>query len=402
MTERITGDWLDTPATARVMAALDAARPGATRFVGGCVRNALLGRPVDDIDLATQLHPDQTLQALKVAGLRAIPTGIDHGTITAVADGQAFEITSLRKDVETDGRRAVVAFTEDWQDDAQRRDFRLNAIYADRDGQLFTPIEGSLEDARTGRIVFIGEAEARIREDYLRILRFFRFNAWYGQAVDPVGLRACQQAAGRLNVHVAAERRWVELTKLLSAPDPAPILSTLDQAGFVEILFGPGARNRLGALMDLEQAAGLMPDPVRRLMALLPQTPAAVAWVRQAYKPSNAVVDRLQARLQVDMTQASGWTGADWRAALYTHAPQAVTDASLGLALQQADAGVLIRALAAAGGWTRPKLPVSGGDLLDRGLSGPVLGETLRMLEQHWIESDFTLSRQALLERLDA
>ena len=177
--QTIAPDWLNTPETRAVMAALEAARMGGARFVGGCVRNTLMGQPVDDIDIATQLKPDETLKALEAAGIRAEPTGLEHGTITAIINGEPFEITSLRRDVETDGRRAVVAFTEDWAEDAQRRDFRFNAIYADRDGRLYDPTGGGLDDAAAGRVIFIGDPDQRLREDYLRILRFFRFNAWY-------------------------------------------------------------------------------------------------------------------------------------------------------------------------------------------------------------------------------
>ena len=186
--KRLNADWLNAPATRQVIDALEAERAGCARFVGGCVRNSIMGRPVDDIDIATQLSPDQTLAALNTANIRAIPTGIEHGTVTAVIDGEPFEITSLRRDVETDGRRAVVAFTEDWAEDAMRRDFRLNALYAAPDGEIFDPVGGGYEDALAGRVIFIGDADERLREDYLRILRFFRFNAWYGAGMDADGV----------------------------------------------------------------------------------------------------------------------------------------------------------------------------------------------------------------------
>ena len=174
--------WMKTPQVVAVMDALEARGfTGCARFVGGCVRNSLLNRPIEDIDIATTLTPDQVTEALQEAGIRAVPTGVEHGTITAVADSQPFEITTLRRDVSTDGRRAVVAFTQDWTEDAQRRDFTLNAVYADRDGTLFDPTGRGIEDGKAGRIVFVGDAMTRIREDYLRILRFFRFQAWYGK-----------------------------------------------------------------------------------------------------------------------------------------------------------------------------------------------------------------------------
>ena len=181
-------DWLADPALHRVFEALD----GQARVVGGCVRNALMGFPIDDVDVATPLTPDAVTERLKAAGLKAVPTGIEHGTITAVADRRPFEITTLRRDVTTDGRNATVAFTDDWSEDAGRRDFRLNALYADLDGTIFDPPGQGIADAEAGRIVFVGDPETRIREDYLRILRFFRFFAWYGRGEpDAAGLRAC-------------------------------------------------------------------------------------------------------------------------------------------------------------------------------------------------------------------
>jgi len=192
-------DWMTAPATRKVMAALKAAGQGESRFVGGAIRNALLGQPVADIDIATQLDPDQVIAAARVAGLKPVPTGKAHGTITIVCDGKPFEVTSLRRDVATDGRRAVVAFTQDWAEDARRRDFRLNALYADTDGVIHDPT-GGLDDVAARRFVFVGNAEARIREDYLRILRLFRFEAWYGGgSPDPEALAAVRNHAEGLN-----------------------------------------------------------------------------------------------------------------------------------------------------------------------------------------------------------
>src|SRR5690606_24771193 len=199
--------WLDAAATRRVMAALEAAGgPGCARFVGGCVRNALIGQPVDDVDIATTLRPEQTEQAIRAAGLKAVPTGVAHGTVTAIAERRPFEITTLRRDVSTDGRNATVAFTDDWAEDAARRDFRLNALYADADGRVFDPTGHGVEDARAGRIVFVGEPETRIREDFLRVLRFFRFHAWYGKGEpDAAGLAACRALASGMS-RLSAER----------------------------------------------------------------------------------------------------------------------------------------------------------------------------------------------------
>ena len=223
MTAILGAEWLKLPETRAVMEALEAAGGAdCARFVGGCVRNSLMGQSVDDIDIATRLQPSATMAALKARGLRAIPTGVDHGTVTAVAGGRPFEITTLRRDVETDGRRAVVAFTEDWAEDAARRDFRLNALYAGAAGCVFDPTGGGLSDAAQGRIIFVGDPEARIREDYLRILRFFRFFAWYGTgAPDAAGLAACERLSAGVE-RLSAERMSKELLKLLSACDPTP------------------------------------------------------------------------------------------------------------------------------------------------------------------------------------
>ncbi|HRX75594.1 MAG TPA: CCA tRNA nucleotidyltransferase, partial [Hyphomonas sp.] len=212
------------------MAALEAARPGGSRFVGGCVRNTLRGIPADDIDIATQILPEDVIRALDAAGIRSVPTGLDHGTITAVVSGAPFEITTLRRDVETDGRRAVVAFTDRWEEDAERRDFRLNAIYAGPDGTLHQVVPGSVDDALAGRVIFIGDADQRLREDYLRILRFFRFNAWYGAGVDADGLAACKRQKEGL-AKIARERIWKELKRLLQAPDPSEAMLAMEEGG---------------------------------------------------------------------------------------------------------------------------------------------------------------------------
>ncbi|MDA8708744.1 CCA tRNA nucleotidyltransferase [Hellea sp.] len=204
-----------------VAAIFEALPKDSTRYVGGCVRNALMGIDVGDIDLATKLEPKAVAKALEAAKIKYVPTGIDHGTLTAVIGGKPFEITSLRKDVETDGRRAVVAFTQDWAEDAQRRDLTMNALYADRDGKVFDPTGQGMEDLNAMKFRFVGEAEARVKEDYLRILRFFRFLAWYGGEgkVDGAALKACRENRKGLK-KLSAERVWSELKKLLSAPDP--------------------------------------------------------------------------------------------------------------------------------------------------------------------------------------
>src|SRR6478672_10767184 len=233
MTGRLTDQpWLTASSTRAVMAALEAAGgPGCARFVGGCVRNALIGAPVDDIDIATTLKPEETDKAIRAAGLKAVPTGIAHGTVTAVTERTPFEITTLRRDVSTDGRNATVAFTDDWAEDAARRDFRLNALYADASGEVFDPTGHGVSDAAEGRIVFVGEARTRIREDYLRILRFFRFYAWYGRGEpDAEAMAACAALAEGMT-RLSAERVSKEMLKLLAAPDPRRAVAAMREAG---------------------------------------------------------------------------------------------------------------------------------------------------------------------------
>lgn len=258
--------WLTASATRAVMAALEAAGgPDCARFVGGCVRNALIGAPVADIDIATTLKPEETDRAIRAAGLKAVPTGIAHGTVTAVSERQPFEITTLRRDVSTDGRNATVAFTDDWAEDAARRDFRLNALYADGEGRVFDPTGEGVADAAAGRIVFVGEPETRIREDYLRILRFFRFFAWYGRGEpDRAALAACRALASGMT-RLSAERVSKELMTLLAAPDPRVAMAAMAEAGVLAQIL-PEAE--MGPLFD--GAVKTSVDPVIRLMTLMP------------------------------------------------------------------------------------------------------------------------------------
>ncbi len=264
--------WMTAAPVRAVLDALEArGGRGCARFVGGCVRNALIDRHIDDIDIATVLTPDEVAAALEAKGLKAAPTGVEHGTITGVADGQPFEITTLRRDVSTDGRRAVVAFTTDWRDDALRRDFRLNALYADPDGRVFDPTGHGLADLRAGRIVFVGDPMVRIREDYLRILRFFRFQAWFGRGEpDPAGLAACRALKGMLAGR-SAERTQKELIKLLAADDPRASLALMESTGVLEAIL-PFVKDlsRLNGMVRLQKLMDEN-DPELRLAAMIPQ-----------------------------------------------------------------------------------------------------------------------------------
>ncbi|NQY13709.1 MAG: CCA tRNA nucleotidyltransferase [Henriciella sp.] len=393
--EQLTADWLTAPSTRRVIEALEANRPGCVRFVGGCVRNAIMGRAVDDIDIATQLTPEQTLKALEAAKVKAVPTGIEHGTVTAIVEGEPFEITSLRRDVETDGRRAVVAFTEDWAEDAQRRDFRLNAIYAAPNGEIFDPVGGGYADALAGRVIFIGDADARLREDYLRILRFFRFNAWYGAGMDETGLAACQRQRDGL-AQIARERIWKELKKLLAAPAPRIAVQAMGESGVLDAVLPE--HHGVTVLHDLElteQLVGSQPDALLRLMALLPRSALAVQQTQAALRLSNEEAGRLTMWAADNLPEPIGMKSKDLRATLYWHGKQAVVDRAML-------AGVDIRdLLAAVRAWQRPDFPIGGEDALAAGLTGQAIGQALSRVAKAWIESDFYLEREALLAMLN-
>jgi poly(A) polymerase len=377
--------WLSAAATAAVMDALAAAGgAGCARFVGGCIRNTLTGHPVDDIDIATILTPDTVIAALAAAGLKSVPTGVEHGTVTAIAKGKPFEITTLRRDVETDGRRAVVAFTDDWSEDAQRRDFRLNALYADAAGRLFDPTGEGVADARAGRIVFVGDARTRVREDYLRILRFFRFFAWYGEgAPDPTAVAACANLKSGL-AGLAAERVTKELLKTLAAPDPRGSVALMRDTGVLTAIL-PGADD----LSVFEALAGLSDDPVLRLAAFAPDAASVL-------RLSNAQRDRLAA---ATAEQVAPMDASAARRLLYAVGTQTFDDrVRLAWARQGGDWS---ETLGAADGWSRPVLPVNGADAAAAGLTpGPAMGAALRAIEAWWIEEDFRPDRDAVLAKL--
>ncbi|WP_300376215.1 CCA tRNA nucleotidyltransferase [Henriciella sp.] len=396
MTSLADQDWLTDAKTAAVMAALEAEKPGSARFVGGCVRNAIMGVPVDDIDIATQLAPETVVSALEKAGIKAVPTGIEHGTITAVIDKTPFEITTLRRDVETDGRRAVVAFTEDWAEDAARRDFRLNAIYADAGGNLYDPTGGGIEDARSQRVIFIGDPDTRLKEDYLRILRFFRFYAWYGTAIDAEGLAACARQKDGLK-QIAVERIWKELHKLLSAREPVEAVNAMAETGVLALLLPEAeATDGLHDLRVTETLCGVAPDPMLRLMALIHRSANSVMAVSKRLRLSNAESDRLTRWAADNLSGVTGLNGRELRLALYWHGKQAVVDRAM---LSGRNVRDLLYAVLA---WKRPEFPVGGEDALAAGLEGPEIGKALRALEEWWMEQDFQPDREELLARLTA
>ena len=378
--------WLTAPETRRVLDALEAAGgSGCVQFVGGCVRNALLGAPVDDLDLATPLRPEATMAALRAAGLKVVPTGIDHGTVTAVSGGIPYEITTLRRDVETDGRRAVVAFTEDWAEDAARRDFTLNALYADGEGRVFDPMGQGLSDLEARRIVFVGDAETRIREDYLRILRFFRFHAWYGRGEpDADGLAASAElrdGIGRLSV----ERTFKELIKLLAAPNPRPAVRAMAETGVLGVALPEAG----GDLRTFERMVGRVDDPALRLSALLPEDAGIAEGAARRLRAPNALIARLgrAAGAQADAaTDERAMRALAWREGV-----EAATDQARRAEVEgRIEAATAVRLIAAAESWERPRLPVGGHDATKAGAEpGPQVGRVLKMFEEGWIADDF-------------
>jgi poly(A) polymerase len=400
--------WMTLPATVAVMAALEAeGGAGCARFVGGCVRNSLLGEKVDDIDIATVLTPDQVIAALGKAKLKAVPTGVEHGTVTAISGGAPYEITTLRRDVETDGRRAVVAFTQDWAEDAQRRDFRLNAIYAEADGTLHDPTGGGLEDVGAGRIVFVGDAETRIREDALRILRFFRFQAWYGKG-EPHGesLAACERMKLLLG-GLSAERVSTELLKLLAAYDPRPVVRLMAQTGVLSQLL-PNARGleRFERLVTIETEMLFTDDALLRLAALLPDDAEAAAATAQGLRLSNAQRERLVAVLRPEPKLVSWMSPREARRLIYRLGVEPFTDRVMlsWAASDRKAATTQWRALLPmAQGWPVPTLPLTGDEVVAAGVPrGPLVGEVMREVEAWWVENDFIEDKLSIVERLKA
>jgi poly(A) polymerase len=390
--------WMIAPETRAVMAALTA-DGGAARFVGGAVRNALLGAPVTDVDIATPLTPDDVTARLQNAGLGAVPTGLAHGTVTAVAGGKPFEITTLRRDVSTDGRRATVAFTTDWKEDAARRDFTMNALYADAAGQVFDYF-GGLDDLRARRVRFVGDPATRIREDYLRILRLFRFHAWYGKGeLDADALAAAIAQRNGLKT-LSGERVQKEMLRLLEADDPLPALSVMAKGGILaEILSGEA---QLARLRNLIAIGGT--DAVLRLAALLPGN-ADAAQIASALKLSNADRERMIDAEAKDARIDAGLSPEGARRLLYRLGSGCFRDSVLlnWASSNAAPNDARWRALLTASEqWTKPEFPLTGKDAMAAGIEeGPKIGVLLRDLEAYWVDADFKPGRTALLAKLN-
>lgn len=349
--------------------------PGEARYVGGAVRDTLLGLPVKDIDMATPLRPEAVLARLAEAGIRAVPTGIEHGTVTAVLAGGPVEITTLREDVSTDGRRATVAFAREWQADAARRDFTINALYADPlSGELFDWF-GGLDDLAERRVRFIGDARQRIREDHLRILRYFRFQARFGsQPADEEAESACAELAATLK-GLSRERVAMELLNLLALPDPAPTLRRMAELGVLAMVLPEAEPAALPRLVEAEAAQGVEPDPLRRMAALLPADPA--------------VVDQVGARLRLSTAQRKRLATAAARGADPCRDARVL---AYRLGRTEAVDRVLLdgESVAPLVGWEIPRLPLKGGEIVARGVgAGPAVARTLRAVEERWIAEGF-------------
>lgn len=370
-------EWRRRRGMARLLDALGAGE-GLTRYVGGAVRDELIGLVVSDIDLATRLPPEEVVRRLEAARIKAVPTGIAHGTVTAVSDGQPVEVTSLRRDVSTDGRRATIAFTDDWREDAARRDFTINALFADPETGEIHDYFGGLADLEARRVRFIGEPLQRIAEDHLRILRFFRFHARFGAgAPDATALDACTRRAKDL-MALSRERIADELLKLLALADPAPTLAIMLQHAILEPVVPeivPDSPALLKALIAAERKAGIDPDPLRRLAALLPPDPAIAERIAARLKLSNRARKRLACAADRDL-------GNTPFALAYYAGADCATDRLL-LTGRVDDAMSL-------SGWTAPRLPIGGGTLIARGLTpGPEVARTLKRIEARWVDQGF-------------
>lgn len=402
--------WLADPHLQTLLAALEADGEEA-RIAGGAVRNALLGEAVADVDIATTNLPAQTVLRAEAAGFRTVPTGAEHGTITVIAGGRPFEVTTLRADVETDGRRAKVVFGRDWRLDAERRDFTINALYARADGTV-VDLVGGLADLESRTLRFIGDAETRIREDYLRILRFFRFFAWYGSGrPDAEGLKACARLKDGLS-RLSAERVWSELKKMLSAPDPSRALLWMRQVGVLTAVLAETEKwgiDAIHALVRAEADLGWPADPLLRLAAIVPPDAARMKALGERLRLSNAETERLvhwASTSKVEPTVTEGGLAKRlYRGDFQGHVDRLRLDlaSARGRAVQDdkamVEAGGYFRLLTFAGKWRKPQFPLRGGDVAPLGVEGARLGALLKALEAEWVEGGFVLERDALLER---
>lgn len=391
-------EWMARPDTQAVMKALG---EGSARFVGGCVRNTLMGFDVGDIDIATLHTPEEATKLLEGAGIKVVPTGIEHGTVTAIVEKKPFEITTLRKDVETDGRRAVVAFTKDWREDSQRRDFTINTLLADVQGNIYDPTGEGLADSKNHKIRFVGDAKTRIAEDYLRILRFFRFHALYGKgAPDDKGLKACRAAAGKIAT-LSKERITQEFFKILSVENPSMIIkimfenNILNEFSFVEYqhdLFSHLCvfQNRYELAFIAARlfcVAGFKIENVQIMEKLL--------LIPKVFKKDIEAIDGVLKLRHLD-------TDAAVREAVYRFGRTPTAQALMIEVVQdRVMNGYAPGALEIIQKWDIPQLPVDGEDLKKAGIvPGPIMGQKLTEIEEWWIAEDFKADKQGCLNRV--
>lgn len=406
-------DWLQNSQIQKLLHILSLDGEEA-RIVGGAVRNQLLGKPISDIDIATTCLPQQVIKRAEQAGFKAIPTGIDFGTVTVVVDSCSYEVTTLRSDIEADGRYAKVAFSRNWKKDAERRDFTVNALYCDAAGQLYDEV-GGLSDIESRTVRFIGVAEKRISEDYLRILRFFRFYAWYGEGrPDVQGLKACVCLKQGLQ-KLSPERIWGEMKKLLSAPDPARALLWMRQSGILTFIFPETEKwgiDAIHSLIKTEHDLGWKADPLLRLESLLPPDPVRLLDMARRLHLSNKEKIRLKAWAELETINQDS-SDAFLKKIIYFRGRQPILD-QLSLSLAAARAGALkedtdlqkaghyARLYQLAQRWQIPTFPVRGEELLKKGFTkGVLLGQKLKELEAIWIESGFSMSHNELLDKVN-
>jgi poly(A) polymerase len=404
--------WFQDAALQRVLALLNG-DGGEARVAGGAVRNALMELPVADVDIATTLRPEAVMERAVAAGIKAVPTGIEHGTVTLVVDGRGFEVTTLRRDIETNGRHAVVEFGTDWKADAERRDLTINALYADQSGNVIDLVEG-LKDIESRTVRFIGDAAQRIAEDHLRILRFFRFFAYYGTGrPDADGLRASARARSKLSA-LSAERVWAETKKLLSAPDPSRALLWMRQAGVLTEILPETEKWGIDAIHGLvaaERSLGWTPDPLLRLSAIVPPDGERLDGLAKRLRLSNADALRLTQWVETPALPDEV-TDVGFTRLLYRYGkPGMMSRIRLALASSRAAAEAdpvamrksarLLQLFDKAEKYEKPSFPLSGSDVVAAGVpAGKRVGELLKELEEYWIGRNFLPTRAELTARL--
>ena len=391
--------WLKNPALQKLFALIN--RDGEeVRVVGGAVRNALIGEPVSDIDCATTAEPSLVMDWARAAGIRVLPTGLDHGTVTLLIDDQAFEVTTLRSDVETDGRHAKVAFGRDWSTDAERRDFTMNAIYVDAEGRLFDPLARGIADAKTRCVRFIGSPEKRIEEDYLRVLRFFRFFAEYGRHYNNQDYRACVAAQKKLS-SLSAERVGTEMSKLLKGQFALDALSEMHRGGMLpQILASVPHLSRFGRLLTLSSLLKMTPDLSLLMCTLCVEVGEDAQRVAKKLRLTNRLRDDMICLVDAARSIQTLSEESLQRLAYRYGKDMAVNLALLARVDRRVDTDLteLSMMLYNLDHWPLPIFPISGRDLLDRGMKpGPDMGEALSALEEIWIDSGFQVGRTELL-----